>query len=457
LKEPRPAHLKKNIQSALKDENLREAVARATATALAKRARIVDQTPHWESLRAEAARIKRDVVDHLDEHLEAFEAACARGGIQVHWARDAAEACARVLEILQDQGVTEVVKSKSMVTEEIGLNAYLEAHGIASLETDLGEYIVQLAGEMPSHLTAPALHMSRRDIGRLFAENLGTTYTEDPESLTAVARERLRDRFLSAGAGISGVNFGLAREGGFVVVENECNATLTMHLPPIHVAVMGLERLIPSLEDLPVLLKLLPASATGQAMTSYVHSIQGPRGSRAVHVILVDNGRTRILADPDLRELLHCIRCGACLNGCPVYQRVGGHAYGWVYPGPIGAALIPLFLGLDAARDLPFASSLCGACFDMCPVRIDLPRHLLRLRSDVTAAGPIPVAERLALRAWSFAATRPRIYRVLAAAQRIWSRLGIRMPVREWTRTRDFPPAAPRPFSTLWNKEEENA
>lgn len=457
MKEPRPSHLKKNIRSALKDRNLREAVARATATSVAKRARIVDQTPHWESLRAEAARIKRDVVDRLDEHLEAFEAACARTGIQVHWARNATEACARVLEVLRGRGVTEVVKSKSMVTEEIGLNAFLEAHGIASLETDLGEYIVQLAGEMPSHLTAPALHMSRRDIGRLFAEKLGTAYTENPESLTAVARERLRDRFLSAGAGISGVNFGLAREGGFVVVENECNAALTMHLPLIHVAVMGLERLIPSLEDLPVFLKLLPASATGQAMTSYVHCIQGPRDNREVHVILVDNGRTRILADPDQRELLHCIRCGACLNGCPVYQRLGGHAYGWVYPGPIGAALIPLYLGLDEGRDLPFASSLCGACLDMCPVRIDLPRHLLRLRSDVVAAGMAPAAERLAVKAWSFAATRPRIYRILAAAQRIWSRLGIRMPVREWTRTRDFPPAAPRPFSTLWNEEEKNA
>jgi len=455
LAEFRPENLKAQIRTSLADQPLREAVSRATAGTLAKRAEQVAAMPHWEALREAARRIKQDVVEGLDRYLGELEAACTRSGIRVHWARDAAEACGHVLAVARAHDASFVVKSKSMVTEEIGLNNHLAAHGIEAVETDLGEYIIQLAGEPPSNLTAPALHKRRQDIGKLFQEKLGVPYTDDPEALTAIARERLRSRFLAARVGVTGANFGLAREGGFVVVENEGNALLTMNLPAVHVAVMGMERLIPTLDDLPLFLELLPVSATGQAITSYVHVIRGPNGPAAdgsaeVHLVVVDNGRSRLLADPCHRELLHCIRCGACQNACPVYQQVGGHPYGWVVQGPIGATLIPFFTGLDRGRDLPFASTLCGACADACPVKIDLPRHLLALRQRVVAAGLARTAERMAVKGWAFAARHPRAYRLLAGVPRLLGRL----PAGSWTATRDLPRPSRRSFATLWKNEE---
>ncbi|MBN2491990.1 MAG: lactate utilization protein [Planctomycetes bacterium] len=455
MPDSRPEKLKSEIRRSLANSALRSAVARATATTLAKRAAHVAAEPRWEAMRAAAARIKRETVAHLDRYLAQFEAAATAAGIRVHWARDAAEACHHVRALAAAHGVTEVVKSKSMVTEEIGLNAHLERHGIEVVETDLGEFIVQLAGEPPSHLTAPALHKRREDIGRLFAEKLGVAFTDDPVALTALVRERLRGRFLRAGLGITGANFALAREGALVVVENEGNALLTMNLPKRHVVVLGMERLLPSIDELPLFLDLLVVSATGQAFPGYVSVLRGPTppdrpGPDEVHVVVVDNGRSRMLARPEYRELLHCIRCGACLNVCPVYRQIGGHAYGWVVPGPIGAALIPLVLGLERGRDLPFASTLCGACADICPVKIDLPGHLLRLRGDIAAAGLTGVAERLVVRSWAFAARHPRIYRALTALPRLLGRL----PVRAWTATRDMPRPARRSFRRLWDEEE---
>ncbi|MDZ7316678.1 MAG: lactate utilization protein, partial [candidate division KSB1 bacterium] len=322
--------------------------------------------------------------------------------------------------IARSRGVRSVVKSKSLTTEEIHLNHFLINQGIETLETDLGEYIVQLLDQIPSHLTAPALHLTRRDVGRIFHEKLGVPYTEEPTELLAIARRKLREKFLAADMGISGTNFAIAESGCLVVLENEANARLTLTIPRIHVAVMGLEKVIPSLDDLPIFLKLLPVSATGQKQTVYVNFIDGPlrprsgEGPKEVHVVILDNGRSRIMADPQLRETLYCIRCGACLNVCPIYQLVGGHAYGWVYMGPIGATLIPQYLGEQEGRYAPYISSLCGACREICPVGIDIPHHLLKLRRRVVAAGRTPKLERLMLKLWAFLAQRPLLYRAAA-------------------------------------------
>jgi len=396
---------------------MRAAVAHASDTSVESRNRIVDQIPYWDLLRRKVRSIKKDVLEHLDERLVEFESNCTANGIKVHWARDAESARRIILSVAQGCGARNIVKSKSLTTEEIGLNAFLAENDIDPVETDLGEYIVQLLGQIPSHLVAPALHLSRQDIGRVFADKLGVDYTEDPGELTEIARVQLRKKFLAADMGISGANFGIASAGCICVVENECNARLTVSLPKVHLAVMGIEKLLPDMAALPYFLKLLPVSATGQKASTYVNIIGGPadpdasEGPREVHVVLLDNGRSRILGDAQLRETLMCMRCGACLNTCPVYRQIGGHAYGWVYMGPIGAALIPQFLGTDEGRCAPSLSTLCGACREMCPMEIDIPRHLLKLRSDVVAARRTGLIERIGMKLWAFAARHPLIYR----------------------------------------------
>ncbi len=409
---------KSYIKQALKDEPLRAAVDKATQTAIKKRAEKVEAIPYWEELRHKAHAVKRDVIEHLDTYLIEFEEQAQANGIQVHWAMDTEDAQKIILDIAQQNEVKTVVKSKSLTTEEIHLNQFLTAHDIESLETDLGEYIVQLLDQIPSHLTAPALHLSRQDVGRIFQEKLGVDYTEDPQELLSIARTKLREKFLAADMGISGVNFGIADSGCLTIVENEANARLTVGVPKIHVAVMGIEKLIPSFKELPVFLKILPVSATGQKQTVYVNIVGGPlqqslgEGPEHVHVILLDNGRSKIIADPQLRETLFCIRCGACLNACPIYQQVGGHAYGWVYMGPIGATLIPQFLGEQEGRYAPYVSSLCGACFHACPVRINIPHHLLKLRKNVVESGNSKAVEKLGFKAWAFLAKHPMVYRM---------------------------------------------
>jgi len=409
---------KKYIRAALKNERLKEAVDKATQTALAKRADKVSHVPYWEALRHKANSIKREVIDHLDRYLEEFEANCIKNGIQVHWAADAEEARQIILKLVQDKNVKSIVKSKSLTTEEIHLNHFLIEHGIETLETDLGEYIVQLMDQIPSHLTAPALHLTRKDIGKLFHEKLGAPYTEDPTELLKIARALLRNKFLKADMGISGVNFAIANSGSFCVVENEANAHLTVSLPRIHLAVMGIEKLVPDMTSLAYFLKLLAPSATGQKASCYVNFTGGPskskygEGPEEVHIVLLDNGRSSILADPRLRETLFCIRCGACLNVCPIYQQVGGHAYGWVYMGPIGITLIPQYLGEAEGRYAPFTSSLCGACYEICPVRINIPHHLLKLRNRVVEAGHSMKVEKLGIAGWAFLAKHPILYRM---------------------------------------------
>jgi len=429
------------------------------------------ELPDGEALRDRARQIKQHTIENLDTYLLRLEENIKRLGGTVHWARTGAEARSIILELARKNNVTRVVKAKSMVTEEIELNEAFEEAGIEAVETDLGEYIVQLAHEKPSHILAPAIHKSKGDISKLFAEKLGATNLVEAEELTVVARKRLREKFLTAGMGVTGANFGVADTGTIVLVENEGNIRLSTSVPRIHVALMGIEKLIPSLDDLAVFLKVLARSASGQKMSSYVSFITGPRrpgeadGADEFHLILIDNGRTRILADEEMRESLYCLRCGACLNVCPVYQKIGGHAYGSVYSGPIGSIITPAFAGLEKTKDLPFASTLCGACREICPVRIDIPRILLKLRSDWSEAksneGGPSLLERLAIRLWSFAMRHRSIYhfgfRVAAFLQGPMSKDGTikRLPFAfgGWTEYRDFPVLARKSFRSMWNDQ----
>jgi len=346
--------------------------------------------PEWESLRNAASALKAHAMSRLSELLEEFERKATANGVQVHWARDAKEHNEIVHGILRAAGVARVSKSKSMLTEECGLNPFLEAHGVEVVDTDLGERIVQLANQPPSHIVAPAIHWTREEIGELFHRTLGTPKGEtSPDALAAAARVNLHDALLNAGAGITGANAIVAETGGVVVVTNEGNADLGMHSAPIHICCVGIEKIVATKDDLGVLLRVLARSATGQPISSYTAHVASPKPGGAMHVVLVDNGRTARLADPVLRPALHCIRCGACLNTCPVYRRSGGYSYGYVIQGPIGAILAPA-TNLDAHSSLPFASTLCGSCADVCPVRIDIPSQLLAWRSRSAAAGRLP-------------------------------------------------------------------
>lgn len=469
---PDPKRLKRNIRLALNDSHLREAVLKATDHSLAKRDEVVAELPHWEDLRDQAAQIRDRTLAELDRHLLKLEEKATEKGTQVHWAQDASEANRIIGEIcaksIKSTGAKHaappiIAKSKSMTTEEIGLTPYLEKEGFEVVETDLGEYIVQIAGQMPSHITAPALHLSRADIGKLFAEKLDVDYVEDPEELIAIARKALREKFIKAEIGITGANFAIAETGTPLMVENEGNGRLVGAIPRVQIIVMGIEKVVPTWEELMPLLELLPRSATGQRITGSVlyfnrASTQNEHdGPREMHLVILDNGRTRALAEPELYQVLRCIRCGACLNVCPVYRRVGGHAYGWIYPGPIGAALAPLFLGSEEACDHPFASSLCGRCSETCPVKIDLHRLLLVLRNRVIAAKSGWKGEKLLMSSWEYLTDRPGLYRSLAR----WPRFLIhdlmsgkwvpRIPV--WGRDHSGPEMAEKPFEEQFREE----
>ncbi len=428
----------------------------------------VDETraefPPFESERDTARRIKEESIAHIDELLIELRRRLEENGCSVFFAADAEQARNYIVGVAKKNGLQRAVKGKSMTTEEIGLNRALIEAGLEVTETDLGEYIVQLRGEPPSHIITPAIHLSKEDVGALFAEKLQMPYTAEPEELTAEARKRLRSAFLGADLGITGANFAIAETGTLVVVENEGNGRMSCTLPDTYVAVVGIEKVIPKLADLSHFLEILARTATGQKLTTYTNFINGPRrageldGPREVHVVVLDGGRSAMLADPVMREALYCIRCGACLNVCPVYRRVGGHAYGSTYPGPIGSIVSPNLFG-SAAGHLPFASTLCGACRDICPVRIDIPRMLLHIRwkesEDETRAIPWP---RGAARARSgvvrFArlARHPRVARMLGriagAFLRPFARDGFlrRMPppFNNWTAVRDFPVPRPR-------------
>jgi L-lactate dehydrogenase complex protein LldF len=396
-----------------------------------------------------------------------------RVGGQVYWAETAEEANRYIAGLVQTHGVKKVVKSKSMVTEELHLNHVLERAGAQVVETDLGEYIIQLANETPSHIIAPVIHKTRQDVARLFREKLNATDEDlaDVPHMTALARRVLRHDFLQADMGITGVNFGVAETGSMCLVMNEGNGRLATTIPRVHVAVMGMERLVPTMEDLGVMLQILARSATGQKLSVYTNIITGPRrrngaggeepdGAEAFHVVIVDNGRSKILGS-DLAEILYCIRCGACLNVCPVYQQIGGHAYGSVYPGPVGAVVTPGLYGIGPWSELPHASSLCGACREVCPVRIDIPRMLLKLREEGTKAGKSPAWLKAGIGVYRFVATRPKLYhlggRLSGWMTRLIGRDGwikrLPGPLSGWTKQRDFPVFAKKSFSDRWREE----
>lgn len=462
-----PEHFKQLVSERIHDDALRGNIRRATRMSLDKRLAVISDYTDWEQLRSLGHDIKKHVIDHLPYYLRKFEDAAAAAGAVVHYAADAAEARAIVQELANMRGGPVIVKSKSMTTEEIGLTHALEDAGIRTVETDLGEYIVQLAKEPPSHITAPALHKSRGEIGRLFADTLGIEYTDDPDELTAIARRLLREDFLRADVGISGVNFAVAESGTLCIVENEGNVRLSTGLPRTHIAVMGFEKLLPDMESLGLFLNLLGRSATGQRLTCYTSMITGPRkpheldGPDEVHIVVLDNGRSRMMREPNLREALYCIRCGACMNVCPVYQSIGGHGYGSVYSGPIGSIITPVFYGEKRSRALPYASSLCGACAEICPVKIDIHHHLLWWRKSIVGSGDAPRPERLMMRLFLAVSRRPALFDLAGRIARLFAPLlrdcdgGISLPV--WSRSRSFPSLPKKSFKQLWRDHEQQS
>jgi L-lactate dehydrogenase complex protein LldF len=442
----------------LANPQLRANLRNATDTIRDKRERAVAEVPDWEELREAGRVIKADVLARLDEYLLQFEQAVESAGGHVHWARDAAEANAAVASVARRHDAVEVVKVKSLTTDEIGLNDALAAAGIRAVETDFAELILQLDGDWPSHILVPAIHRNRTEIRDLFARTIARGLaSDDPRDLAEAARVYLREKFLTAKVGVSGANFGVAETGTVCVVESEGNGRMCTTLPPVLVTVMGIEKLVPTFADLEVFLQLLPRSATGERMNPYTSLWTGSTEGQEFHVVLLDNGRARVLADDVGRQALHCIRCSACLNVCPVYARTGGHAYGSVYPGPIGAILTPQLVGIENAASLPFASSLCGACYEVCPVKIDIPSVLVHLRAEAVRATGRP-AERAGMRfvAWLFLSARrfAAAGRVARLAQRPLVRGGrirrLPPPLSAWTGTRDLKPAASQSFREWW-------
>src|SRR5881296_1080852 len=455
--------LRERASNALRDRFLHEALDIATTKFIALRREAFGDFPQGEALRDRARAIKEATLQRLDAHLETLVANVERVGGHVHFATTAEEARRIILDIARRTGARMAVKSKSMATEEIHLNDALEAIGVTPVETDLGEYIIQLAHERPSHIIAPAIHKTKGQIADLFTKELGRTVAADPEALTKLARGELRAKFLEADLGITGANFAVADTGTVVLVTNEGNGRMVTSLPRVHVAVMGVEKVVPSLTDLMVFLAILAKSATGQKLSVYTTLVQGPRrageleGPEEFHLVLLDNGRIAQIGGP-LREALSCLRCGACLNVCPVYRQIGGHAYGYTYPGPIGILLTAMLEGSPAVRDLAHASSLCGACKDVCPVRIDIPRMLVELRQHLDRDKIAPASERLVFRAFRRLLASPAAFalsaRVGRVLQRPFLRGGrlVRLPLffGKWTATRDLPPIARRTFHERW-------
>jgi L-lactate dehydrogenase complex protein LldF len=453
-----------NAKVALLDAEMRRSVNQATTAAYQKRLNMMFEggRAHGEALRQQAAQAKRRALSRLPELLEQAEARLTANGAHVLWALDGDEVNGFVLEIASRHAVKSVVKSKSMVSEEIGLNAVLEDHGIEVVETDLGEYILQLAGEPPSHIVTPVIHKSLESIRDLFVRELNMPPTDDAGQMAQFARQVLREKFLAADMGITGGNFVIAETGTLCLVTNEGNGRMVTNLPRIHVAIVGIEKVVETLEDYATLTQVLPRSATGQAMTVYTHLYNGPRktgetdGPDELYVIFVDNGRSEVYGTK-YAQVLTCIRCGACMNACPVYRSTGGHAYGWVYPGPVGAVITPLLAGLENAQPLPHASSLCGACKQVCPVDIDLPQMLLDLRDDLYQRGEVDGIWKWGLRLWAIGNQSPTLFemggrlgRMLTGGRSLKRLPG---PLAGWTRYRDFPPFAKQPFRRQWREK----
>jgi L-lactate dehydrogenase complex protein LldF len=463
-------------RAALGNPQLRRNLHKATSTIRTKRSRVVNEMPDWEELREAGRATKERVLRHLDHYLLDLEASVQRAGGQVHWARDAQEANALIAQIIEGHGDREVIKVKSLTTDEIGLNRQLSARGIQAIETDLAELIIQLAGESSSHILVPAIHKNRAEIRELFLRTLDVEQLSDePRDLANAARAHLRKKFLSTQVAISGANFAVAETGTVCVVESEGNGRMCLTLPQVLISVMGIEKVLPAWQDLEVFLQLLPRSSTAERMNPYTSLWTGVRagdGPQEFHLVLLDNGRTQVLADSVGRETLNCIRCSACLNVCPVYERTGGHAYSSVYPGPIGAILTPQLLGVEQASTLPYASSLCGACYEVCPVKINIPQMLIYLRGRVVRAkqhsgrlrdraNPEQLVMRLIGRTFASRTRYERAQRLAQLGQWPFKRGEVieRLPgeLRGWTIQRDLPVVPEQSFRDWWRQRSQTA
>src|SRR4051812_30287756 len=451
------------------DERLKASINNAVMRQYTGRQLIMAELPDADGLRDLAGRIKQHALDHLDFYLEQLAANVRKNGGHVHFAKDGREATRIILDIAAKANATRCIKSKSMVSEEINLVHALERAGMDVVETDLGEFIVQISHDKPSHLVAPIVHKDKASIAKLFSEYFGTPYNDDPKALTMQARVYLRDKFRRADFGMTGGNFLVAETGQVCCVENEGNQRQSITTPRVLVSLVGIEKVVPRMADLAVMLKLLARSATGQAITIYTNIFGGPRapgetdGPEEFHLVLIDNGRSEILKSEEYRETLRCIRCGACLNACPIYRKIGGHAYGSVYPGPIGALITPLFQGLGSFKDLPQASSLCGACYEACPVKINIPRHLINLRRDINAQHLNSVFERVLYRVWAWGMKSPFMYNAIGKMQKWDLRrraagsgwiANLPAVAAGWTQIRDMPAPAKKTFHQMWRKRQ---
>ncbi len=460
---------KENAAKALDDAPLQKALGKMRTGFVDKRLRATEALPEFETLRDQSRDIKNHVLANLDLYLERYETKVTEGGGQVHWCETPDDARAAILRICRDVGAKTVTKGKTMIGEEIAINEHLEKHGIEPVETDLGEYIIQLRGETPSHIIAPAVHLNKEqvaeDFRRVHTDLPAGRSLEEPPELVAEARQVLRQRYLDADVGITGANFLVAETGTSIIVTNEGNGDLTQTLPKVHIVLTTLEKVVPTLEDAATILRVLARSATGQDFSAYTTLSTGPRraddldGPEQYHVVLLDNGRSELLGT-EFQEALRCIRCGACMNHCPVYHAVGGHAYGWVYPGPIGSVLTPALIGIDKAGHLPNASSFCGRCEAVCPMRIPLPRMLRHWREKEFEQHLNPATQRFGIKAWAFFAKRPGLYqlvtRISAAVLRRMAgrkgRLGSLPLAGGWTRHRELPAPEGKTFQQLWRQ-----
>ena len=460
---------KQNAKAALADEQLQRSLTHVRKNFIDKRAKAAAALPEFEALRDNAAAIKNHVLENLDAYLEIFESNVISNGGKVHWAATAGDARGLILDICRKAGARTVTKGKSMISEEIGLNEFLENAGIEPVETDLGEYIIQLRGESPSHIIAPAVHVNmdqvRDDFRRVHTHLPPDREMSEPESLLKEARGILRDRFIKADVGITGANFLVAETGTTIIVTNEGNGDLTQTLPRVHVVIASIEKIVPTLEDMSQIMRVLARSATGQEMSVYTTLSSGPRrkgdpdGPDEFHVVLLDNGRSDMLGT-EFQDMLRCIRCGACMNHCPVYHAIGGHAYGWVYPGPMGSVLTPQFIGVEKGGQLPNASTFCGRCEEVCPMRIPLPKLMRHWREQEFSGHLTPPAQRRNLKAWAWLAKRPKLYHMATrlAARGLWllggrnRRTGFLPFAGAWTRHRDMPTPEGSTFLAQWRK-----